>query len=978
MLPSGDIISDPELDIFLCEEFFGEEFEFTVADQSSVGGTTLRCSIGKKASRAPQLGMGHHHGFKPKIHRTATLHIGDHLICVPPYESGHSNQNQNSYSQSSNPLKVPEFDIKSAQNKGMPASGAKIPAYESDQLRKQYKNARAMSYTLDDQPDSPALSSCSPNWQRSEEGTPPMSAERSDQGSFNLYQAKITNFKISKLKPVAIAEEKPEEMSIESLPEIVADRDEKPKLPDSAQKGSTKKLLTLSGIKSDPLTELVMPVSAGKIKDFNSVPVIETAMLQILVPDPASVAISDNGKKLHKRKTRAARNIRIASLEILKIPETDINNPEDVSGSVASPLFDCRVKTPENLPSDNNEATAPMPLKVSLEADGSAPSVKTAKKSLEEELDTKMKQAKKYASQLEINLEKYSKLNSCKIKAEPARPESITLIRHHLLSLPPSIKDLDQLTANKVSTSLVPTSQISPKQEFVGFIQQLKLMTSKYGKLTQPDTNSSRSIERDSVTSQTVQGASVSRIPEFSAGSIIKIEEAKPYAATRNTLNGAKTPTKQIRTIDTLNLSKVAKFNSVTANKKKKIPSMGGFTSSFVPQNIGSAGARKFLKLGSQRVDASLNAKNIKDSKQVLTAAPTLSNLSIDRSKGSLKGIRSRLGSIASPNVIVNPTVLVKTMSKLSENLAALTKPSNPGYSSQVKLQTFGVVQPQSEIEIDPPTNQKMRSEKLKKIFGLPQSIDFSSNKPAPPENKVDRMITEMINSDTVNFSFQKIENEPVGFRRNSTQNVGLQAITKSKLAISQSSRNLNLISETLATRPSISGIGVSKFISARAGKTMNGNPAGRMSHSRLKPAVELEKNRSTTNMMVPSRQSVFKLLTKPSERVKTRQHSRDIVVPEIHLHRSPSELIKQYRGLTTQNSLADTWVSKKPESRVKLEGKKSAKCMKTVTPKRISPEGRSDSSSPPNIYKNTSKQSDSPLLPSQGYLDVRLKPTRK
>jgi hypothetical protein len=47
-LPSGDIVSDTELDNFLCEEFFAEEFEFTVIDQSSAGGNTFRFSMTKK------------------------------------------------------------------------------------------------------------------------------------------------------------------------------------------------------------------------------------------------------------------------------------------------------------------------------------------------------------------------------------------------------------------------------------------------------------------------------------------------------------------------------------------------------------------------------------------------------------------------------------------------------------------------------------------------------------------------------------------------------------------------------------------------------------------------------------------------------------------------------------------------------------------------------------------------------------------
>jgi hypothetical protein len=44
VLPSGDIVSDADLDMFLCDRMFEEEFEFTAIDQSSVGGSTWRGS----------------------------------------------------------------------------------------------------------------------------------------------------------------------------------------------------------------------------------------------------------------------------------------------------------------------------------------------------------------------------------------------------------------------------------------------------------------------------------------------------------------------------------------------------------------------------------------------------------------------------------------------------------------------------------------------------------------------------------------------------------------------------------------------------------------------------------------------------------------------------------------------------------------------------------------------------------------------
>ena len=44
-LPSGDLVSDGEFDTYLCEQMFQEEFEFTVADDTSVAAfTNLRNS----------------------------------------------------------------------------------------------------------------------------------------------------------------------------------------------------------------------------------------------------------------------------------------------------------------------------------------------------------------------------------------------------------------------------------------------------------------------------------------------------------------------------------------------------------------------------------------------------------------------------------------------------------------------------------------------------------------------------------------------------------------------------------------------------------------------------------------------------------------------------------------------------------------------------------------------------------------------
>ena len=81
-LPSGDFVSDAEFDTFLSDQMFQEEFEFTVADDMSIGKTTLRNSIGKiealnfnfhrsEAASAPG---------QARLKKLNTFHLGDRNI----------------------------------------------------------------------------------------------------------------------------------------------------------------------------------------------------------------------------------------------------------------------------------------------------------------------------------------------------------------------------------------------------------------------------------------------------------------------------------------------------------------------------------------------------------------------------------------------------------------------------------------------------------------------------------------------------------------------------------------------------------------------------------------------------------------------------------------------------------------------------------------------------------------------------------
>lgn len=79
VLPSGDIISDADLDMFLCDQMFEEEFEYTVADQSSVA-PSLRFSIGKTDSRSFSLNKWSNKpnkGAASKFRKLASFNLGE-------------------------------------------------------------------------------------------------------------------------------------------------------------------------------------------------------------------------------------------------------------------------------------------------------------------------------------------------------------------------------------------------------------------------------------------------------------------------------------------------------------------------------------------------------------------------------------------------------------------------------------------------------------------------------------------------------------------------------------------------------------------------------------------------------------------------------------------------------------------------------------------------------------------------------------
>ena len=83
-LPSGDLVSDGEFDTYLCEQMFQEEFEFTVADDTSVAAfTNLRNSLGQedglgllKFSKGKNLV----NNLQAKLKKLNTFNLGDNKI----------------------------------------------------------------------------------------------------------------------------------------------------------------------------------------------------------------------------------------------------------------------------------------------------------------------------------------------------------------------------------------------------------------------------------------------------------------------------------------------------------------------------------------------------------------------------------------------------------------------------------------------------------------------------------------------------------------------------------------------------------------------------------------------------------------------------------------------------------------------------------------------------------------------------------
>jgi len=110
VLPSGEILNDAGLDNFLSEQMFEEEFEFTVAEASSVGTSTLRCSLNRGEFRPFGIGKPIHldtaASDKRVMRKMNTFNLGDNLHQVADFDPNF----QNEKSQISSKASLPKGD----------------------------------------------------------------------------------------------------------------------------------------------------------------------------------------------------------------------------------------------------------------------------------------------------------------------------------------------------------------------------------------------------------------------------------------------------------------------------------------------------------------------------------------------------------------------------------------------------------------------------------------------------------------------------------------------------------------------------------------------------------------------------------------------------------------------------------------------------------------------------------------------------
>ena len=114
VLPSGEILGDGGLDSFLSEQMFDEEFEFTVADASSVGASTLRCSLGRNEFRpfgiSKPANLATFSPDKRVMRKMNTFNLGDHLQQVGDFDTNYLQEK----SQMSSKASLPRGDQESS------------------------------------------------------------------------------------------------------------------------------------------------------------------------------------------------------------------------------------------------------------------------------------------------------------------------------------------------------------------------------------------------------------------------------------------------------------------------------------------------------------------------------------------------------------------------------------------------------------------------------------------------------------------------------------------------------------------------------------------------------------------------------------------------------------------------------------------------------------------------------------------------
>ena len=101
VMPSGNVVADQDLDMYLCSDMFDEEFDFTVVDQSSVATSVITDIFKNSPGKHPHNIFGKK--FEKKMIKTRTIPPEKMMAEFPLSNMGtprlQSPDNENSYNE---------------------------------------------------------------------------------------------------------------------------------------------------------------------------------------------------------------------------------------------------------------------------------------------------------------------------------------------------------------------------------------------------------------------------------------------------------------------------------------------------------------------------------------------------------------------------------------------------------------------------------------------------------------------------------------------------------------------------------------------------------------------------------------------------------------------------------------------------------------------------------------------------------------